>query len=374
MKQTDAISLLKKHKAGKCSPEEYAQLENWYLQWNEDDNTSFTEAELVQIKQEMWSGMAKPVISTIPLWRYVAVAGAAAIVVLAVWFFNNLTHHPASQPQYAHDIAPGKNGASLALADGKIIHLNDAKAGVIINSDQLIYSDGSRVDTSASLAQNVKNNRMLVASTGKGQTYTFTLPDGSKVWLNAATAIKFPATFSGANSRNVELGGEAYFEVAKDKKHPFIVKTQGQEITVLGTHFNIDAYQESQVTKTTLLEGMVRVVAKSGSVANAFTLKPGQRAVSKGADTHVDEVDAEDAIAWKEGYFTFNRETLESVMLQISRWYDVEVSYQDESIKNIQFSGSITRFGNISEILKKVELTEKVRFKIEGRKIMVNHH
>jgi transmembrane sensor len=372
MKHTDAKHLLKKYRAGKCSPEEYALLESWYIQWNNDDESSFTEAELLQLQEEMWLDISKPVVKIVSLWKRIALAGAVAVTILGVWFFISPDHSskPTSGSQYVNDVAPGRKGASITLANGKVIRLNEAKDGVIIKSHALVYSDGSNVNS----AEGVKNAQMLVASTSKGQTYSFTLPDGSKVWLNAATSIKFPSTFAGADSRNIELGGEAYFEVAKDSKHPFVVKTAGQEITVLGTHFNVNAYQENQTTKTTLLEGAVHVVASAGGSVGEATLKPGQSAATQGANIRVDDVDTDEAIAWKEGYFTFNRETLESVMLQISRWYNVDISYEDERIKSIPFSGSITRFGNISEILNKVELTGKVRFKVEGRKVSVINH
>ncbi|WP_316791962.1 FecR family protein [Pedobacter frigoris] len=319
------------------------------------------------------------------IWpRAIAAAAAVAAVVFGIWFYTS-DHTGAdrnAEIAIKNDIRPGTNKATLTLADGKIIQLSAAKSGIVIGDD-LKYDDNSIVsqsgndgslktgDDKINLAEG--EVQTLMASTPRGGTYAITLPDGTKAWLNAASKINFPSRFSG-NTREVSLTGEAYFEVAKDKKHPFIVKTKGQEITVLGTHFNVNAYPEDGYTNTTLLEGLVHVVVGSGSSAREVVLKPGQRAASKGTDIRVDDVDADEAVAWKEGYFTFNRETLESVMSQIARWYDVEIIYQDERIKSIPFSGSITRFGNISEILRKVELTEEVRFKVEGRKIFINHH
>lgn len=223
-------------------------------------------------------------------------------------------------------------------------------------------------------------------ATPKGGQYQVRLPDGSKVWLNAASSLKYLASFSAWNERKVELSGEAYFEVAKDKDHPFVVKTENQEVIVLGTHFNINSYKDEPATKTTLLEGSVRV-SLLGTTSTASTinttqkiskgkpaeiiLKPGEQATLIGNNIRVSPQNAEDAIAWKDGYFMFNNESLESVMRKISRWYNLDVVFADASIKNQTFYGRMSRFSKVSQVLKSLALTREVKFELKDNTIHV---
>jgi ferric-dicitrate binding protein FerR (iron transport regulator) len=205
------------------------------------------------------------------------------------------------------------------------------------------------------------------------------LPDGSRVWLNAASSLKYPVSFSSLKDRRVELHGEAYFEVAKDKLHPFLVETDGQEVTVLGTHFNIKAYRQDKNIVTTLAEGSVRV----GYQASAWSdhgkivykdeviLSPGQQSLLKGETISVSKADMEESLAWKDGNFVFNDANIEKIMQDIARWYNIEVFYEGPSPTGA-FSGNISRSKNISQILKALESTKLVHFKIEGRKVYVS--
>jgi ferric-dicitrate binding protein FerR (iron transport regulator) len=194
-----------------------------------------------------------------------------------------------------------------------------------------------------------------------------TLPDGTQVWLNSASVLKFPTIFKGKR-RVVELDGEAYFAVSKNKKMPFVVHTKDQDIEVLGTHFNVNSYADESATKTTLLEGSVKIVSQ----ANQVMLFPGQQAQTNrnSSSINVMPVRVQDAIAWKNGYFVFNDEKLESIMRRIARWYDVEYQLKDE-LKDLSLLGIIERSKDISSLLKILESTGSVHFKIEGRTIIV---
>jgi ferric-dicitrate binding protein FerR (iron transport regulator) len=203
--------------------------------------------------------------------------------------------------------------------------------------------------------------------TPRGGQYQLLLPDGSKVWLNAASSVRFPTSFSG-KERHVELTGEAYFEIAKDASRPFRVDAPGgMQVEVLGTHFNIMSYTDENAINTTLLEGSVKV--REGSVSSL--LRPGEQAsLNKASDgISVSNADVDETIAWKNGLFRFEGATIEAVMKQIARWYDVEVIYKGSVSKH--FRGMISRSVDISQVIKMLELTSEVHFKIDGKTITV---
>jgi ferric-dicitrate binding protein FerR (iron transport regulator) len=266
------------------------------------------------------------------------------------------------------DIAPGDNRAVLKLADGSTVLLDDAaegelsrQANAVINKTadgQLVYENQAGTDPAPLIYNTI--------TTPRAGQYRLTLTDGTKVWLNAATSLQFPASFSG-KERRVKLSGEAYFEVTKNSLQPFIVETPRQTIEVLGTHFNVNAYEEETATKTTLLEGRVKVATGSSSAV----LKPGQQAASGTNAIQVNEADTEEAVAWKNGYFKFNKADIQTIMRQLERWYDVEVEYRG-AVPTDLFVGKINRSENISGVLRVLELSE-VQFKIENRKIIVGN-
>jgi len=314
------------------------------------------------------------------LWPRIAVAAAAVVAItLGVWLYEIASSRSVSRSDeiVQNDIAPGRNTATLTLANGKTVTLSDAKTGVMINASKFTYSDGTVLDPSSrgtegsldhttsrdvsSRRHDGKGNNIAVA-TPRGGTYQVVLPDGTEVWLNADSKISFPTQFA-ETKRRVSLEGEAYFQVAKDKKHPFIVESKGQQVEVLGTHFNISSYADEGSVKTTLLEGSVNV--------NGTILRPNQQAILKGSALQIKTVDPSVAIAWKNGEFVFNEEPLQDIMRMVARWYDVEVVYENID-KNKPFGGSVSRFENISKVLEKLELTGSVHFKIEGRRVTVS--
>lgn len=307
------------------------------------------------------------------LLRISAVA-AAVMVLFAVGLLFNKTSgiKQVLVHRAAKDIAPGKDAAVLTLADGRKIILNKSANGELANQagiritkaadGKLIYDIGN-AHTTAANASALYNT----ISTPRGGQYQVNLPDGSQVWLNSASSIKFPMSFTTVGKRMVRLTGEAYFEVAKDKKRPFIVTTDRQSIEVLGTHFNVSSYVDDGFTKTTLLEGAVKITAG----IHSSVLKPGQQAdVSESIS--VSNVDTEIAVAWKNGYFHFDDERLESVMKKISRWYDLDVEYKDPSLKNELFAAYSTRFANVSKLLKLMNQVGDMSFELDGRRILIS--
>jgi len=308
------------------------------------------------------------------LWPRVAAAATILLVAATSLYFyrHNAVEKINQTTVSATDIAPGKTKATLTLANGKTISLPDAANGELLKQSgiaitktadgQLVYqaSPGKIKDRSEAVNYNT-------ISTPKGGQYQVLLSDGSKVWLNAASSLKFPAVFNGSE-RNVELSGEAYFEVEKNEKMPFNVIANGTKVAVLGTHFNIMAYADGGAVKTTLLEGSVKL-SKGRLTA---LLKPGQQGlVSASSGTfEIEEADVESAVAWKNGYFMFNDSNFQEVMRQIARWYDVDLVYKNKTNSH-EFVGKISRKYNLSKVLKILEISE-VRFELKERTLIVN--
>jgi ferric-dicitrate binding protein FerR (iron transport regulator) len=211
-----------------------------------------------------------------------------------------------------------------------------------------------------------KDLKQNSVSTPRGGKWRINLPDGTAVWLNAASSITYPASFSGSRTRQVELKGEAYFEVAKDKAHPFIVKTDNQEVQVLGTHFNLNSYADEASTKTTLLEGAIKITA----AGQQKLLKPGEQAILNGKVLKISAADLETAVAWKNDEFVFKGESIKEIMRVLARWYNIDAEYSGP-VTTEEFQGKIGMQKNITEVLQLLELTEAVHFKIEGRKVIV---
>lgn len=276
--------------------------------------------------------------------------------------------------QYLSDALPGSNKAVLVLADGRKISLTDINNGAIAKEAGLSItktSDGQLIYTVAKEAAGSESSlrgAFNTIETPKGGMWQVKLPDGSSVWLNAASSLTYPIAFSNGKKRIVELKGEAYFEVAKDKLHPFVVKTARQEVEVLGTSFNINSYLDEPTVKTTLLEGNVRVTADG---LPAKVLVPDEQAVLSNNEISILKVDAAESIDWKNGYFMFNNEKQESIMKKIARWYNVKIEYANPSAKEVTYYGSISRFEKVSQVLRKFEQTGEVKFEIDKDKITV---
>lgn len=306
---------------------------------------------------------------TVKLWSSIVAAAAVVLIVLGVYFFHYDNGTTIKNNQFiVHDIAPGKSGATLTLASGKKIRLSDAaigrlaeESGISISKTpegQIVYEPGQ--NTAATDGKNT-------LTTAKGETYILILPDKSRVWMNAASSLTYSTTLLEDGVRKVKLEGEAYFEVAKDKEHPFVVESKGQQVEVLGTHFNVNAYGDESVIKTTLLEGRVRIFNQQmGKI-----LVPGFEAVNTGEGITLNKVDTELAVAWKNNNFVFANARIETVMKMVERWYNVKIVYQG-AMPEDQFIGVVSRFDNISKVLSILESTGLVHFKIKDRTIYVS--
>lgn len=293
---------------------------------------------------------------------------AAAVLLLLsagtyFWSLNKGTEQPPASANIV--IEPGREGAVLTLADGSKVVLDSLGNGVVANQGgvQVLLQNGQLAYDGSS-----KEIAFNTITTPKGRQFRLQLPDGSKVWLNAASAIKYPTVFTG-RERLVELEGEAYFEVTKNAAMPFKVAARDAQVEVLGTSFNINAYRNESVIRTTLLDGVVRLNAYQQSQM----LKPGQQAVAKPAGERLEVVnnaDLDKVMAWKNGLFNFEDASLEEVMRQLERWYDIEVTYA-KGIPPIRFGGEINRQNTLQDVLQILEKSN-VHFRFEeSRKLVV---
>lgn len=381
MDDIKAKELLHKYASGSCTDEEKNIFEGWFTQLNSADRIRLTEVELDQAEQEMLARLSVEILEKRKnLWPYAAVAAAIICALsLAILFYNSkpqpITHN--AKTISGNDILPGNNKAILTLADGSKISLTDASKGELTRQEGVSITktkDGQLVYQVNNQSVGNKTGYNTV-ETPRGGQHQIVLPDGSKVWLNASSSLKFPSCFSKATQRKVVLKGEGYFEIAQmGRKIPFIVATEDQEVEVLGTHFNINSYADELVTKTTLLEGAVRLTPSGDKAVSvkSYLLRPGEQAIAgKGNTVSILNVDVNDAVDWKNGLFVFHKESLESIMRKLSRWYDVDVVFEDEGLKKQLFGGRVSRFSTVSEVLDVLALTDLAHFKIVGRRIMV---
>jgi transmembrane sensor len=313
--------------------------------------------------------------SVIRMWTPLRVAAAAAVFLLifsSIYLFmqNNASDNPtdAIVTKQAGKIIPGGNKATLTLVDGTVVQLDSTGTAIIANqgnssiktmNGQLAYSTNGGTAGSEVVFNTIH--------TPKGGQFQITLADGTNVWLNSASSLRYPTVFAEGN-RVVELTGEGYFEVAPNAKQPFLVKVNDMEVAVLGTHFNINSYSDEPSVKTTLLEGKVKVTRAD----NYILLNPGQQAVVSpfGNKVSIDNnVDLEEVVAWKNGRFLFNGADVEAIMRQVARWYDVEIVYEQKI--NEPITGGLGRSENVQQLLNILEATGKVKFLVNGKQIVV---
>jgi len=372
----DFLKLVEKYLNGSASPEEIEAVENYYATFSDDPDVtdSLNEDEISELKASLRQKIDHRIDQAErggPIYkqRYFQVAATIVLVsLLSLFAANKLRHKPAEFMAQNRDLAPGGNKATLTLADGSKIDLNSIKNGVST------AQPGARfMKESGQLAyNNAANNTQAVAesyntlTTPKGGQYQLTLADGTRVWLNAASSLKYPTAFTG-NERIVELTGEVYFEVAHNAKQPFKVRTANQVIQDIGTQFDVNSYADETDSRTTLVEGSVKVINAKGETM----MKPGQQYLLKtdGLSELKDNVDTDEVTAWKNGMFQFNNADIRTIMRQVARWYDIDVEFKGE-VPNYTYHGKISRNSNASRVLKILELSG-VNFTIEGRKIIV---
>lgn len=379
MEMNELAILSKKYLAGAASDEEKDRLLRWYNAYDEHALTAHLTVEERETETAMEQRMRnRLMLATAPEQRVVPIRRrsgwkVAAAVILLVTAGSSFYVWQSGKKQVVADkpaiIMPGGDKATLTLADGTVVNLDSAGTGV------LTVQGNSKVEKTTH-GQIVYKNEEAEASavtynvlrTPRGGQYKITLPDGTDVWLNAASSISYPTAFAG-KERTVTITGEAYFEVASDVERPFTVKVNNMEVMVLGTHFNINAYGDESTINTTLLEGAVLVKTSSAM----RHLNPGQQAKATASGDgiiKVGRVDVNSAIAWKNGYFSFEEADIPTVMRQLSRWYNIEVKYSDK-IPGETFTGEIGRSLTQEQLLK-VLSQAKINFKVEeGRRIII---
>lgn len=375
--------LLTKYRLGEATNEEIKFLEAYYnlFELTDDLITDENEADYLPLKDAMKANIDQKIAQyekkPIPMpskrgWTKYAVAASILLFISVGTYFFTRSSHKANHvvANNYSNIKPGGNKATLTLGNGKTITLDDTTNGQIAQEAGVVISKNAKGEivyqVSPSTDEIFENN----VSTPKGGQYKIILPDGTNVWLNAASSLTYPTAFKGTE-RLVTLRGEGYFEVTKNKEMPFRVRSAGQTVEVLGTHFNINAYADEAVVKTTLLEGSVKVSVQ----ANSAVIVPGQQAqfVTSGAGIiRIQKVDTEKEVAWKNGVFSFADEDLRTVMREVSRWYDIDVVY-DGKIPDEKFFGEISRNSNLADVFKILELNN-IRFEVEGKTVKVSYN
>lgn len=366
------LQVLKNYNDGTATDEEIALLNAYYNLFELDPEIAelMAPADRLALKKDMQSYLfekiGEPENKQLPrktnyLWWSLSAASIILVLSFILYFKQGKMVQPAAQA--AIDVNPGGNKAVLTLADGSKIMLDDAKNGVLVNQGNIKVSkiNGEVVYISSATAKTEQKIAYNTLETPSGGQFKLVLPDGSQVWLNAKSSIRYPTVFLG-NERKVEITGEAYFEIEKDKLKPFRVVANNQLTEVLGTHFNINAYADESTINTTLLEGSVKVSALKGN--NMAFLKPGQqsRFLNSAEFKVLSDVDLDEAVAWKNGFFEFNGADFNAIMRQLSRWYDVDVAIPNFPQK--EFDGVISRKVPLSKVLRMLELTSKLEFKI----------
>jgi transmembrane sensor len=360
MDNQQAWALLKKYNSGQCTEDEQALIEQSFFAFNEQDiEVSFN--KLKAIKKQISTELPKPNTKISPLKISIIISTAAAIIAFAIYLFTpQYKNNIDKSLEIAGEIFPKGNAALITFSDGKTIELDKTKLGIVVDGSDILYNDGSKITAADPTAYQT-------ISTPKGGEFKIVLSDGTKVWLNAATVLQYPTSFRDRTERRVELvSGEAYFEVAKDKKHPFIVASRNQDLTVLGTHFNVNTYEST--VKTTLLEGSVKLDLNGKN--DSLKLAPGEQSVNNGTRFVKSEADLDINLAWTNGKIKFRDRDLKSILEEAERWYNIKVEYENGT-PNIHLTGGISRKSSLATLLRLLQmsgvnftLTEKHGIKI----------
>ena len=379
MGNQQAEILLRKYLEGTATPEEEALLESWYIATAQDQPAMPGEPDYAKMEAEMLEALRaeqqeQPTIkSPVRLWPRIA-AAASVLIILglgSLFVFRKKPAQPIVERQPAgNDILPAGARATLTLLDGRTIPLDSGGSQTLARQGNETISsvDGQLIyNTDHTPAKPDGNMVYNTLTTRPGEHYSLVLPDGTKVWLNAASSITYPVVFN-ENERKVNTTGELYFEIVHNSKQPFKVAVRDQLVEDLGTHLNIDAYDDEPTINTTLLEGSVKVSKGSASA----TLTPGEQATIRpdGNSFELKKIDADQAIAWKNGYFYFDRADIQTVMRQLARWYNVQVIYKGEIPKKT-FKGKIYRNIKASEALVILSYFG-AHYHIEGKTITVS--
>lgn len=367
-----------KWKNNTITPEEKEKLDNWYqehseeqLTWAKDNNE---EALRERLLRNILIKNGNHKLRKMQLSRTVYKYAATVLVVVAfgIWFFLNnkdVDIKTETVVQSTINIDPGKETATLVLGDGTELQLDTVSNGLISTNDAVeINKTGAAVNyqNEQSLKDEKQPVKYNTIYTNRGNQFQIILADGTKVWLNSESSIRYPTQFNG-NTREVELTGEAYFEVVKNKQQPFYVNAKGIEVEVLGTHFNVNAYADEPFIKTTLVEGSVKVSREDNSVL----ISPGEQAMAANSETGIKvlKVDVQQVLAWQQGFFEFTNISLPEIMRQISRWYNIDIKLEDGKY-NERFGGRISKNLNLEKVLELLR-TSGIEFEMKEDRVLV---
>ncbi|WP_313155441.1 FecR family protein [Sphingobacterium multivorum] len=354
-------SLLKKYLEGKCTTQEQALVEEWYLNLGEDQIPSDKEliSDVIELQKRL-KGISKEQ----PYNNKGYIIAIAAILLAfftigTILYLQRKNNQESKHELFVDDIAPGKNKALLSIDGQPAIALDGKNSSIISKEGSLGYNNGTTIIET----ENVKTIRLSTPAAGQ---FEVVLPDGTKAWLNALSSITYPAAFIG-KERQIQLTGEVYLEVTKNIHKPFVIQTAQQRIEVLGTGFNVNTYNDNGRSYTTLVSGSLRIM--DTKTKHQALLSPGQQAIVNGKDAiEITTSGIEDSYAWKDGLYVLHEEPLSQYARKIERWYDVEVEmgpYGDR-----KFSAIIPRDAKLSEVLQAIELKSNVKFTREGRRIV----
>ncbi|MDX8338938.1 FecR domain-containing protein [Draconibacterium sp. IB214405] len=362
---------------------EQEQLEDWFAQDSQnfflyeklkyDDNLTSSLKELGKLDTaKAYSAFEKRITPTKTIkLSHVIMRVAAVLVILVGSYYLFQYNFSSPQEDISHQVAikPGTSKAILKLADGTVVSLENKKTEIKELDGTTISSDTNKVVYTPS--EKRVSERKLQYNTieiPRGGEYQLTLSDGTHVWLNSETTIKYPVVFA-KNKREVFINGEAFFDVAHNEEVPFIVSTNKMKVNVLGTAFNIRAFDNENEAATTLVRGKVNVT--STQTAQTFLLKPSEQFLTGEGNSSVRKVDVNHYIAWKEGRIFFEDNTLDEIFSDIARWYNIDVKYQNDALKNLRFSVDVKRYDEISKITEIIELTKKVKFELNNETINI---
>lgn len=378
---TRILSLIEKFEQGRATDEEMQELEVWFRSF--DDNPDITEALAAEHQQKAKSALFGRINSKIDdklvkelepiqrkpalLWARIMIAATVLVVVSVGAYFMLNRNRPVEQTaaNLASDFAPGSKKAILTLGNGQRITLNDAKNGKLAKQGNAIIRKTDENEVVYQQNGNDQTALINTLATPRGGEYHLTLADGTKVWLNTASSITYPSSFTG-NFREVEISGEVYFEVAHNADKPFHVKTGTQTVEVLGTHFNINAYDKQNALRTTLLQGSVAIA----SAGQRKLLKPGEQAVWTGSNIAVNSAELDEVMAWRDGFFDFTDADIHTVMQEFSRWYDLDIVFDGPQTRET-FTGRLPRSWSFAKVMKLMESFKSTHLTVEGRRIMV---
>lgn len=385
MGNEDLKVLIQKYQDGTCTEEQRRLIEGWYAS-RSMSNADFDFPE--NFWQDKEAGLQQILFSTkskhkdTPSFKFplrVAAMAATIVVILGIGISFYSTSNKGTKADNS-EIAPAISQATLTLTNGRRINLSSRNNGIVAMAHgvNITKSKNGILVYDFNSGHTIVPGKLNVLSTPRGGQYQVILPDGSKVWLNAESELQFPSTFNGLGERKVLLKGEAYFEVAQIKSNsgnhkgnlPFIVKTANQEVIVLGTHFNIKSYISDPDTRTTLLEGSVRISAPAFE-KGGIMLVPGDQAVNNGSEIKVKKVDTDEILAWKNREFVYDNVPLEVIMRDVALWYNIEVKYEDEALRSRRIGCIQSRDSNISDVLSTFEVAAGVHFKMKGRQVTV---